>query len=64
MGPTPERGGVLLVRVWTETGDLADLRARVVAAQPDLPSQVLATQTGLDGLLEVITAWLEDLTAT
>ena len=52
---------MLLIRVWTETGAAEDLRARIVAAEPDLPSQVLATQVGTDRLCDVIEAWVAAL---
>ncbi len=59
---SPERSGVLLLRVWTETGSASDLRVRVLAAEPAGSPKVLAPRVGLDGLLEVVRAWVEELT--
>ena len=58
-----ERSGVLLLRVWSETGSPDDLRFRVVVAEPPASPRVLGPGVGLGGLCAVVTAWVDELLA-
>lgn len=57
----PERSGVLLLRVWTETGTKDGLRVRVVTCEPPLPPVLLAPRVGVHSVLGVVDAWLQSL---
>jgi hypothetical protein len=53
---------MLLLRVWTETGAKDELRVRVVACEPPAKPEVLAPRAGVQGVLEVVEAWLDTFT--
>jgi hypothetical protein len=60
--PSPERSGVLLLRVWTETGAEDELRVRVIACEPPAAPELLAPRVGVRGVLGVVESWLQSFT--
>ncbi|HEX9992885.1 MAG TPA: hypothetical protein VGB14_08170 [Acidimicrobiales bacterium] len=56
------RGGVLLLRVWVEATAPPDVRARVLAAEPDRSACLLnAGVAGVDEVVATVRRWLEEL---
>lgn len=55
-------GGVLIVRVWSESGS-DDLRARVIDASDGEESlnATVAVAAGIDDIVAVLRAWLEQI---
>jgi len=55
-----EREGTLFLRVFSDTGELADIRVRVLAATPALPVRPLSeSEVGVDALFVLIREWLD-----
>jgi hypothetical protein len=56
---TPERTGILVVRVWLEQGAPGRLRARLTqTADLGDPSTTLATAADVPGVCAAVEAWL------
>lgn len=55
-----EREGTLFLRVFTESGALADVQVRVLAATPALPVHAMSDcDVGVDALFGLIREWLD-----
>jgi hypothetical protein len=61
--PPPHLGAsaALLVRVWTEEGEPASVRFRILASTPGRPTHVVARGHGAELLLAVVRDWLDVL---
>lgn len=55
-----ERAGVIVVRVWIESGAPAPLRARITTSS-DLSTdeQTIAVAAGVEEIMAAVRAWLE-----